>query len=205
MKNEPCGWRPSCIWTLNFTRLQDVTTTLRTFINYSIITTNNVATQYHDYGAVVSDDNFWYNLKSCSCEFHVAFKYFKDFRNLNLKAATGGVLLKKVFLIISKYSWENSCAGAFYKATLLMETSARCFPKNIAKLLRTHVLKNICKRLLLSNWTFWKRNWRAIASLAIVTLTTAKAFRVAQCKQPLKFDLNFRFNSSYSFTEELKN
>ena len=123
-----------------------MTTTLRTFINYSIITTNNVTTQYHDFGAVVSDDNFWYNLKNCSREFHVAFKYFKDFRNLNLKAATGGVLLKKVFLIISKYPWENTCAGVFYKSTLLMKTSTRCFPMNIAKLLRTHFLKNICKR-----------------------------------------------------------
>ena len=38
-----------------------------------------MTTQYHEYGAVVSDDNFWVNLASCFCEFYVAFKYFKEY------------------------------------------------------------------------------------------------------------------------------
>ena len=61
--------------------------------------------------------------------------------------------VKKVFLKISKISQENTCVGVlFFKkvATLLKKDSnTSVFPVNIAKLLWTSILKNICERLLL--------------------------------------------------------
>ena len=57
------------------------------------------------------------------------------------EAATGGLLLKKLSLKISQISQENTCVGVSLHV-------------NIAKLLRTPILKNICERLLL---TFFKK------------------------------------------------
>ena len=64
--------------------------------------------------------------------------------------------LKKLFIIILQYSQENTCVGGipslikikaynFIKKRL----QRRCFLDNIAKFLRTSILKNICERLLL--------------------------------------------------------
>ena len=55
--------------------------------------------------------------------------------------------IKKVFLKISQYSQENTCLKAcnFIKKRL----QHRHFSVNIAKFLRTPILKNICKWLLL--------------------------------------------------------
>ena len=60
------------------------------------------------------------------------------------EAATGGVLLKKLFLKISQYSQENTCVLKliFIKKRL----QQRCFLVNITKFLRTPFLKNTCKR-----------------------------------------------------------
>ena len=57
------------------------------------------------------------------------------------ESATRGALLKKLSLKISQISQENTCAGVSLHV-------------NIAKLLRTPILKNICERLLL---TFFKK------------------------------------------------
>ena len=83
--------------------------------------------------------------------------------------------IKKLFLKISQYSQENNCAGVsflikmqtFMPATLLKRYSAtQVFLDNIAKFLRTAILKNICERLVLRGfpfmlvWTFptWANN-----------------------------------------------
>ena len=59
--------------------------------------------------------------------------------------------IKKLLLKILQYSHKNSCVGVsletFSPETLLKWLQHRCFPVNIAKILRTLVLKNICERL----------------------------------------------------------
>ena len=89
--------------------------------------------------------------------------------------------LKKLFLIISQYSQENTCVGGisflikmyFNKAYNFIKKrlQRRCFLGNIAKFLRTHISKNICERLLprgfpvmsqferFSTWTNNKANY----------------------------------------------
>ena len=82
------------------------------------------------------------------------------------EATTGGVLYKKLFLKILQYSQEKNCAWvsfliklyALSPVTLLKRLQHRRFPVNIVKFLRTLILKNICKRLLLNSvWPlqFW--------------------------------------------------
>ena len=74
------------------------------------------------------------------------------------EAATGGVLYKKVFLIISQNSQENTCTRVFFNknATLGPETLLkkrlwyRCFPVNFVKFLRTLFLQNTSERLFLT-------------------------------------------------------
>ena len=73
------------------------------------------------------------------------------------EAATGGVLLKKVFLEFSQNSQENTCARVFFnKVTGLRSVSLlkkrlwhRCFPMNLAKFLTTPFFQNSSRRLLL--------------------------------------------------------
>ena len=71
------------------------------------------------------------------------------------RTATRGVLEKKLLFIISQYSQENSCVGGFFLIKLQAFSFIKkrlqhsCFPVNIAKFLRTPILKKICKRLLL--------------------------------------------------------
>ena len=73
------------------------------------------------------------------------------------EAATGGVLRKEVLLKILQYLQENTCVGVFLKQVTGLQVynfikkrlQHRCFPVNIAKFLRTPILKNICERLLL--------------------------------------------------------
>ena len=89
--------------------------------------------------------------------------------------------LKKLFLIISQYSQENTCVGGisflikmyFNKAYNFIKKrlQRRCFLGNITKFLRTPILNNICERLLLrvfplmsqferfSTWTNNKANY----------------------------------------------
>ena len=65
---------------------------------------------------------------------------------------------KKLFLKVLQYSQENSYVGisflikmqVFRASALLEETQTQVFFANIEKFLRTPILKNICKRLLLT-------------------------------------------------------
>ena len=61
--------------------------------------------------------------------------------------------VKNVFLKISKISQENTCVGVFFfkkVATLLKKDSnTSVFPVNIAKSLRTSILKTSCEPSLL--------------------------------------------------------
>ena len=54
-----------------------------------------------------------------------------------LEAATGGILLKKVFLEISQNSQENTSARVSFLIKLQKRLCNRYFPVNFAKLLRT--------------------------------------------------------------------
>ena len=54
-----------------------------------------------------------------------------------LEAATGGILLKKVFLEISQNSQENTSARVSFLIKLQKRLCNRCFPVSFAKLLRT--------------------------------------------------------------------
>ena len=56
-----------------------------------------------------------------------------------LRRSNRKYFIKKVFLKISQYSQANTC----------VRHQHRCFPGNIAKLLKTHILKNIGELLLL--------------------------------------------------------
>ena len=58
----------------------------------------------------------------------------------SFKAATGGVLKRKVFVKISQNSQENPFVGGLKPATILK--TSRDFPVNFAKFLRTRVLKS---------------------------------------------------------------
>ena len=64
------------------------------------------------------------------------------FKSFSTKAATGGVLLKKLFSKISQYSPTGL---QLYKKRL----QDRGFPVNIAKFSNTAILKNIRERLIL--------------------------------------------------------
>ena len=65
------------------------------------------------------------------------------------EAANGDILYKKVFLKISYNSQENTCTRVFFLIKL-QASGLRCFPENFAKFLRAPILKNICKRLILT-------------------------------------------------------
>ena len=76
--------------------------------------------------------------------------------------------LKKLFLIISQYSQENTCVGGISflikmslnkRPTSLLKRDSlrRCFLGNIAKFLGTPILKNICEQLLLRVFHFMSR------------------------------------------------
>ena len=70
------------------------------------------------------------------------------------EAAPSGVLCKKVFLEISQNSEENACARVSFliklQATLLKKKLwHRCFPVNFAKYLRTPILTEHLRWLLL--------------------------------------------------------
>ena len=66
------------------------------------------------------------------------------------EAATGGVLLKKVFLKISQTSQENYCVG-FNPATFLKRDSTQLSSCEICEVFRTSILKNIYERLFLES------------------------------------------------------
>ena len=73
-------------------------------------------------------------------------------RDVFIEAATGGVLYKKLFLRISQYSQEATVLESLFSKGLQFIKKRlwyRCFPVDIAKILRTTFLKNICKPLLL--------------------------------------------------------
>ena len=53
-----------------------------------------------------------------------------------LEAATGDVLLKKVFLKISQNLQENICCGHFYKS-IKKDTPAQVFSSEFCEILRT--------------------------------------------------------------------
>ena len=60
--------------------------------------------------------------------------------------------MKKVFIKKLQYSKENACIGVFSVIQtcnfIEKRRQNRCFPLNIAKLLRTPILKKICKRMV---------------------------------------------------------
>ena len=74
------------------------------------------------------------------------------------EAATGGVLLKKLFSKISQISQEKNLFWILFLIKLQAQTcnfvkkrlQHRYFPVKFAKFLRTPILKNICERLLLN-------------------------------------------------------
>ena len=75
------------------------------------------------------------------------------------KAATGGFCKKKFFLKISLYIKKKTPElGSLFNKVVGLEAcnfiekrlQLRCFPLNIAKFLKTPIMKNICERLL-----FW--------------------------------------------------
>ena len=53
-----------------------------------------------------------------------------------LEAATGGVIIKKLFSKISQYSQENTCVGVVYMLQLYQKV-------NIAKFLRTDFIEHL--------------------------------------------------------------
>ena len=55
------------------------------------------------------------------------------------EAGTGVILYKKLLLKILEYSQENTCVGVSF---IKRRAQHRCFPVNIAKCLRTPILKN---------------------------------------------------------------
>ena len=61
--------------------------------------------------------------------------------------------VKNLFFKISQYSQENACVGlsSLIKSFMKKRLQHRCFPVNIAKFLRTPILKNICERLFLES------------------------------------------------------
>ena len=68
------------------------------------------------------------------------------------KAATGGVMWKKIFWKILQNSEESTCVGVCFLIQLQalgQRLQHRCFPVNFAKFLRTHFLQNTSGRLLL--------------------------------------------------------
>ena len=101
----------------------------------------------------------------CSPKVHADIKFFISHQLLvaglewtGLEAATGDVLSKRLFLKISQYSQENTCVLEFLfnivaglKACNFVKKRPqhRFFPVNIAKFLRTAILKNIWERLSL--------------------------------------------------------
>ena len=104
-----------------------------------------------------------------SCYYEISLE-----RSVNSEAATGGVLQEKVFLKISQISqvncvgvsfdrnshWRCSVEKVFLKffqisqqnscvGVSLIKFELKRFPVKFAKFLRTPILKNICKQLLL--------------------------------------------------------
>ena len=69
------------------------------------------------------------------------------FHNSYLQEQAPKVFYKKDPLKILQFSQENTCVGV--RAVTKKRPQQRCFPVNIVKFLRTVILKNICKRLLL--------------------------------------------------------
>ena len=73
------------------------------------------------------------------------------------QAAITCVLQKKLLLKILQYSQENTRLESLYNKATSIEIcnfikkrlQCRCFPDNIAKFLRTPILKNFCEKLLL--------------------------------------------------------
>ena len=95
------------------------------------------------------------------------------------EGATRVVLQKKLFLkFFSQYSHENTCVGFNFIEKRLKH---RCFPVNIVKFLRTLILKNICKRLILmlkisnislESWKqiYWKpKEWFKVSISQIIS------------------------------------
>ena len=81
---------------------------------------------------------------------------FRRFCLQTAEAATGGVLLRKIFLKISQISKAYELESPFNKVAGLQacifikkKLQHRCFPVKFAKVLRTPILKIICERLLL--------------------------------------------------------
>ena len=75
------------------------------------------------------------NLFSWIISFHLALLFLLT----PPEAGTGVVLYKKLLLKILQYSQENTCVGVSF---IKRRVQHRCFPVNIAKCLRTPILKN---------------------------------------------------------------
>ena len=79
------------------------------------------------------------------------------FSNSVVRSSRPEVFCKKVFLKISQILQESNCVNPIFNEVEGLEAcnftkkrlQHRCCPVNIAKFLRTLILKNICKRLLL--------------------------------------------------------
>ena len=65
-----------------------------------------------------------------------------DLQSKSPEGATRCVFEKKLFLKISKYSQENTCARVFLNK-VKKRIQHRCFPVKLAKFLRTPILKNL--------------------------------------------------------------
>ena len=94
-----------------------------------------------------------------------------------LEAVARRCSVKKVFLITSQNSQENTCArissliklqaSGLRPATLLKKGQHRCFPENFVKFLRTPFLKNFSGWLLLASKDLWSKSFLIIVKTKI--------------------------------------
>ena len=100
---------------------------------------------------------------------------------------------------ISQYSQKKTCAGVFQVCVeglqaryfIKKRLQHRCFPVNIAKFLRTPILKNICEWLLLI--ILWSPSWKSISDKC---LSSQQAFVLSwwgRLKDALKTSFVFVF------------
>ena len=89
----------------------------------------------------------WYLFKYVYIFFKFFFVSMSVYENPSIQKQSSEVFsIKKLVLRISQIFTESTCLGV----NLLKRDSNTGFPVSVVKFLRTPILKNICKRLLLS-------------------------------------------------------
>ena len=74
-----------------------------------------------------------------------------------------GALYKKVFLKIPQYSQESNCFRVSFSKFIKKILQHRCFPCEYCETFKNTILKNICKRLLLSVSLDFSASWYSVA------------------------------------------